>query len=133
MFLFLVLFATLVEELNVAALFEGDNRLLPIGAFEVLTTHALDLSALNERVDALDLDVEELLHSLLDLDLVCLELDLEDDRVVLFLQERGFLGEGDRAFDDLFRSHAFFSSLVLEPLPRQRASMALMASLLTAR
>ena len=58
-----------------------------------------------DDVDAdVDLDVEELLDRLADLDLVGSPIDLEADRVLTLLHERGLLGDaaGDRMISRAF-------------------------------
>src|SRR5690606_16322025 len=82
--LFLAFVASLVEELNVVPLCEGNDCLLPIGALVVMAAEALDLAALNERVHALHFDAEELLYCITDLNLIGLEFDLKDHLLFLF-------------------------------------------------
>src|SRR5215510_14760133 len=52
------------------ALFEGHERFLDVAADADASGEALGLALQNQRVDALHLDVEELLHRFLDLRLV---------------------------------------------------------------
>ena len=59
-----------------------DHGLLPVGTTANVDTHALFLAFHTDGVDLLDLNVEDLFDSLLDLDLVGIDSDLED--ILLF-------------------------------------------------
>src|SRR3954447_23530903 len=113
----------LCEEVDVLAFGEGDDRLLPVLHLGVATTHATILAAVDHGVDALNLDVEELLNGRLDLDLVRAPKDLEHD-LVLTAQSVGFFRQENRTTDDGFRGHHFSA-----PRERQRSSSAFAASL----
>src|SRR6478735_11392468 len=81
------------------ALFEGHNGLLDVRALAEAATEDLDLAFGDDRVDALDLDVEELLDRRLDLRLGRGAGNLEDDLVVL-REHRRLLGD-DRRHDHI--------------------------------
>jgi hypothetical protein len=65
------------------ALGEGHDRLLDVRLLARRALETLHLALADERVDALDLDVEQLLDRRLDLRLGRVLADLEDDLVVL--------------------------------------------------
>src|SRR5688572_7948624 len=91
--------ARLGEEVDVLALGEGDDCLLPVLHLGVATAHATILAAVDHGVDALDLHVEELLHGFFDLDLVRGAKDLEHD-LVLAAERVALLREEDWLTDD---------------------------------
>src|SRR3954469_20530549 len=113
----------LSEEVDVLALGEGHNGLLPVLHLGVTATHAAILAAVDHGVDALNLDVEELLHGGLDHDLVRGSRDLEHD-LVLPAQGVGLLRQENRPTDDAFTGVHFSP-----PRLRQRSSSAFAASL----
>src|SRR3981081_2368107 len=77
----------------------------PVAALALVTAHPLDLAADVEEPHFLDLHLEELFDSALDLDLVLLGVALESDDVVAgFAHHRRFLGD-ERAADDLIGVH----------------------------
>src|SRR5437016_4245221 len=74
------------------ALFEGHDRALDLRLLAHSPFESLDLAFAQMRIDALDLDVEQLLDRLLDLRLGRVPGDLEHDLVAL-RGERGLLGD----------------------------------------
>src|SRR5262245_24577814 len=85
-----------LEERDVVARLEGDDRLLHTRALPGEAAHPLDLAARDDGADVGDGDVEQLGHRARDLDLVRVLGDLEHDLlgVVLALggRERGAAG-----------------------------------------
>src|SRR5918993_3529683 len=79
------------------ALSEGYNRLLHVRPLAAGAAEHLHFALGDERVDALHLDIEQLLNRFLDLRLRRIPANLEDD-LVLIGQGRGLLGD-DRAHD----------------------------------
>src|SRR5271156_968714 len=79
------------------ALFEGHDRALGCRLQTETALERLPLAAPAQRVDALDLDVEELLHGFLDLRLGRGERDLEDHLGMLGRVGR-FLGDDRRQY-----------------------------------
>src|SRR5258706_2070211 len=96
--------AALSEVVDCVALFQGDDRLLPVLRLRVTAPHAAIFAAHDERVDAGDLHVEELLHGVANFDFVRVARDLEHDLVRAPKQVR-LLGEDDRTTDDFLGAH----------------------------
>src|SRR5437868_2053476 len=63
--------------------FESHIGLAPVAALSFELAHALHFSADVEQTNLFDFNVEELLHRVLDLNLVCLRIDLERNDVRL--------------------------------------------------
>src|SRR5262249_47573497 len=95
----------LLEELDLVALFQGDDRLLPILGLGGAASHATHAAADDAGVDVGDGDLEEGLHRVADLDLVRAARDLEENLVVVLAQTTGLLREDDRPLDDLLGRH----------------------------
>src|SRR5262249_41046604 len=95
----------LVKELDLVALLERHDRLLPVAELRVAPPHALVLAAHEHRVDVDHAHLEERLDRVLYLDLVRVPGDLEDHLVVALPEAVTLLGEDDRPADDVFRSH----------------------------
>ncbi|MGY4504136.1 hypothetical protein ACVWYH_008093 [Bradyrhizobium sp. GM24.11] len=101
--------------------FEGHDRALGVRLRAEIAAEDLGLALADQRVDALDLDVKQLLDRFLDLRLGRFRGHLEQDLVVLGRQRRLF---GDDRGDD----HVVMASLdILRHL--KRASSASMAAL----
>src|SRR5580698_1435600 len=103
-----------LEELDVLAGGDGDDRLLPVGTLADVAAHALLFAAHHRGADRQHVDVPELLDGVADLDLVgvagnleqqlCLErlhVDLAVAAAAGLLETGPLLGE-QGAFDDLF-------------------------------
>src|SRR3954465_14900905 len=84
-------------DVDPVALFEGHDRALGVRLRAEVATERLGLALADQRVDALDLDVEQLLDRFLDLRLGRFRGHLEQDLVVLGRQRRLF---GDDRGDD---------------------------------
>src|ERR1043165_6780694 len=87
-----------VEDLDLVALAELHDRLLPVGTTADVGAHALGLAALVGRPDAGDSDAEELLDRGADLRLRRVGVDFERVFAALLVAERRLLGH-DRADD----------------------------------
>src|SRR5436853_7534252 len=81
--------------------------LAPVAAFSFELAHALHFSADVEQANLFDFHVEELLYSVLDLNLVRLRIDFERNDVRRLAKDRALLRH-QRPADDLIRVH--FSS-----------------------
>src|SRR5206468_1343857 len=89
-----------LEEVDPAALGQGDVGLLPVGAPPLVPADAADLPELAARPHLLDLHLEEGLDRVTDLDLVGVRVDAEHDLVPLLVHQRPLLGD-DRALHDV--------------------------------
>src|SRR5207245_10381375 len=94
-----------LEEVDPAALGQGDVGLLPVGAPPLVPADAADLPELAARPHFLDLHLEEGLDRVTDLDLVGVRVDAEHDLVPLLVHQRPLLGD-DRALHDVAGIHA---------------------------
>src|SRR5688572_22236762 len=123
-----------LEELDVVAGLQRDERLLPRRTLTRETADTLDLAAHDERADLGDVDLEQLLDSAADVDLVRVASDLEHD----LLRVRLALGRGLRSATGLAKTCALLrEERTLDdslrtthwpwlPCPRAPASLALL-------
>src|ERR1700744_2794931 len=100
---------------DAVALFEGHDRAFHIRLRTEIAAEHLGLALAHQRVDALDLDVEQLLDGFLDLRLGRLARDLEQNLVVLGGERRLF--SHNRGNDDVVIAR-------IDILPFKRASNA---------
>src|SRR5215831_11851356 len=107
---------------DAVALFEGHDRALGVRLRAVIAAEHLVLALAHQRVDALDLDVEQLLHRFLDLRLGGLGLHLEQHLVVLGGERRLFGHDGSD--DDVVMAG-------IDRLHLKRASSASIAALVS--
>src|SRR5712671_6097099 len=123
------------RHVDAVALFEGHDRTLDVRLLAHRPLKGLDLAFADVGVDALDLDVEELLHRFLDLRLGRIPGDLEQHLVMLRGDSR-LLGD-DRSDDDVVvariggghlkrASNASSADLVSTSVRRRRMSYTLM-------
>src|SRR3954466_5131499 len=87
------------EDLDRLAGLDLDDRLLPAGPAALGHAAALGLRAHLDHVHALDVHVEELLHGLADLGLVCVRVDAERVTMVLLDLLVALLGDHGREQD----------------------------------
>src|SRR5690242_9963223 len=90
-----------LDEVDLLAFLEADDGLLPMnGASTNGATATLGLAVVVHGADVRDLLAEEKLHSVLDVDLVRILVDLEDILIELFTENGGLFAEAD-GLDDL--------------------------------
>src|SRR5262245_17496844 len=94
-----------LEEVDPAALGEGDVGLLPVGTASLVPADAPHLAHLAVGADLRDLHLEERLDGLADLRLVGAGVDAEHDLVAQLVHQRALLGD-DRTLDDVGGGHA---------------------------
>src|SRR4030095_4797512 len=117
-----------LEEVDPAALGEGDVGLLPVGATSLVPADAPHLAHLPVRADLRHLHLEQGLHRLADLHLVGARMDAEDDLVAQLVHQRALLGD-NRALDDVGGVHAgSFAALLAWPGSPRRAAICSIAS-----
>ena len=88
------------EELDAIPLFQGDNRFLPVGPLPEFSSQPLHFAEDSGGPYAQNLHLEEVLDSRLDLNLICVPVDLENVLMIEFFLIRTFLGD-QRLSDNL--------------------------------
>src|SRR5690606_30477661 len=116
-----------VEDVDGLALFEDDDRLLPVGALADGPAHALYLAANDGGPNVDGVDVEEPLHGCLDLVLVRATVHLEGEGVVRVAILVGLFGHDWSANDfvnvhDRAPSSCFAAALVRTSSERRSAA-----------